>query len=84
MTQRDDTSGLTQDSDSSDGDGFKFRVVLLGEATVGKTSLLRRYTENIFDEEYKQTLGTTFATKDVDVRDSEGSVRSVKILIFDM
>ena len=67
MTQRDDTSELTQDSDSSDGDGFKFRVVLLGEATVGKTSLLRRYTENIFDEEYKQTLGTTLATKDVEV-----------------
>ncbi|GAH07253.1 unnamed protein product, partial [marine sediment metagenome] len=58
MTQRDDTLEITQDSDSSDGsDGFKYRVVLLGEATVGKTSLLRRYTENIFDEEYKQTLG---------------------------
>jgi len=82
MTQRDDTLELTQDSDSSDG--FKYRVVLLGEATVGKTSLLRRYTENIFDEEYKQTLGTTFATKEIDVKDSEGSVRSVKILIFDM
>jgi len=82
MTQRDDTLELAQDSDSSDG--FKFRVVLLGEATVGKTSLLRRYTENIFDEEYKQTLGTTFATKDIDVKDSEGSVRSVKLSVWDM
>ncbi|MHA2212923.1 MAG: hypothetical protein ACW992_07170, partial [Candidatus Thorarchaeota archaeon] len=45
-------------------DGFKFRVVALGEAAVGKTSLLRRYTENAFNEEYKATIGTTFASKD--------------------
>ncbi len=85
MTQRDGTLEQAQDSDSSDGsDGFKYRVVLLGEATVGKTSLLRRYTENIFDEEYKQTLGTTFATKDIEVKDKDGNVRSVKISIWDM
>ncbi|TFG29760.1 GTP-binding protein [Candidatus Thorarchaeota archaeon] len=85
MAQRDDSLELTHDTDSSDGsDGFKFRVVLLGEATVGKTSLLRRYTENVFDEEYKQTLGTTFATKEVQVKDEEGEVRSVKISIWDM
>ncbi len=85
MTQRDENLELTQDSDSSDNfDGFKFRVVLLGEATVGKTSLLRRYTENVFDEEYKQTLGTTFATKDIDVKDNEGSVRSVRLSVWDM
>ena len=85
MTERDGTLELTQDSDSSDGsDGFKFRVVLLGEATVGKTSLLRRYTENVFDEEYKQTLGTTFATKEVAVKDSENGVRNVKLTCWDM
>ncbi|MGY5858173.1 MAG: Rab family GTPase [Candidatus Thorarchaeota archaeon] len=85
MTQRDDTAELTQESDSSDGsDGFKFRVVLLGEATVGKTSLLRRYTENVFEDEYKQTLGTTFATKEVEVKDADGGVRGVKLSIWDM
>ncbi|MHA1136464.1 MAG: Rab family GTPase [Candidatus Thorarchaeota archaeon] len=85
MTQRDDTADLTQESESSDGsDGFKFRVVLLGEATVGKTSLLRRYTENVFEDEYKQTLGTTFATKEVEVKDETGGVRGVKLSIWDM
>jgi small GTP-binding protein len=85
MTQRDETLEQAQESDASDGfDGFKFRVVLLGEATVGKTSLLRRYTENVFDEEYKQTLGTTFATKDVDVKDNEGNIRNVRISVWDM
>ena len=85
MSEREDTSESIQDMDSSNGsDGFKFRVVLLGEATVGKTSLLRRYTENIFEEEYKQTLGTTFATKDVEAKTEDGSSRSVKLAIWDM
>jgi Ras-related protein Rab-5C len=85
MSQRDAMTDPTQDSESSDGsDGFKFRVVLLGEATVGKTSLLRRYTENVFEEEYKQTLGTTFATKEVEVKDEAGDVRGVKLSIWDM
>ena len=81
MTQRDDTSDATSD----DGfEGYKFRVVLLGEAAVGKTSLVRRYTENVFDEEYKQTIGTTFATKDIDVTDSDGNVRKVRVNVWDL
>ncbi len=75
-------SSMTKDAEGFDG--FKFRVVLLGEATVGKTSLLRRFTENAFDEEYKQTIGTTFSTKDVDFVDEDGEKRLVKLVIWDM
>lgn len=64
--------------------GFKYRVVLLGEATVGKTSLLRRFTENVFNEEYKQTIGTTFASKDVAVIGEDGTKRNVRLVIWDM
>ncbi|RDE15874.1 MAG: hypothetical protein C4K49_05355 [Candidatus Thorarchaeota archaeon] len=75
-------AGSSPDADRFDG--YKFRIVLLGEAAVGKTSLLRRYTENSFDEEYKQTLGTTFSTKDVTVSDSSGQARQVRLVIWDM
>jgi small GTP-binding protein len=71
-------------NDSNGFEGFKFRVVLLGEAAVGKTSLLRRYTENVFEESYKQTIGTTFANRDVDIKDSEGTSRKVRLNIWDM
>lgn len=85
MAQRIDRTNSIQDPDAADDfQGYKFRIVLLGEATVGKTSLLRRYTENVFNEEYKQTIGTTFATKDVDARDDENSVRKVRLSIWDM
>ncbi|UCE10414.1 MAG: GTP-binding protein [Candidatus Thorarchaeota archaeon] len=65
-------------------DGFKFRVVALGEAAVGKTSLLRRYTENAFDEEYKATIGTTFASKDVELEYEGGHSRKVRLVLWDM
>jgi small GTP-binding protein len=65
-------------------DGFKFRVVALGEAAVGKTSLLRRYTENAFNEEYKATIGTTFASKDVELEYEGGHSRKVRLVLWDM
>jgi small GTP-binding protein len=82
MTEGSTPSAADSSDDSSDE--FKFRVVLLGEAAVGKTSLIRRFTENSFDEEYKQTIGTTFASKEVSVTDDEGQTRQVRLIIWDM
>ncbi|MHA1909772.1 MAG: Rab family GTPase [Candidatus Thorarchaeota archaeon] len=85
MTEKDsETSDASHVADAESFDGFKFRIVLLGEATVGKTSLLRRFTENTFDDEYKQTIGTTFATKDVAIKDDESTDRVVRLVIWDM
>jgi len=74
----------SESKSEDDFEGYKFRVVLLGEARVGKTSLLRRFTENVFDPEYKQTIGTTFASKDIPVRCSDGYSRNVRLVIWDM
>lgn len=85
MTYDSRTADPAHSPDDSNGfEGFKFRVVLLGEAAVGKTSLVRRYTENTFEESYKQTIGTTFANRDVDISDPEGNTRTVRLNIWDM
>jgi len=43
------------------------KVVVLGDAGVGKTSLVKQYVEHKFDEEYKPTIGADFLTKDMNL-----------------
>ncbi|MHA2296835.1 MAG: Rab family GTPase [Candidatus Hodarchaeales archaeon] len=42
-----------------------FKILLLGEEAVGKTSLIRQYVEGSFDHDYKTTLGADFKSKTV-------------------
>jgi len=41
---------------SAGGRNFNFKVVLLGEGCVGKTSLVLRYVENKFNDKHLTTL----------------------------
>lgn len=42
---------------------LKAKICLIGEAAVGKTSLIRRYVENAFDDRYISTLGSRVSLK---------------------
>ncbi len=57
----------------------KRKVNLLGERGVGKTSLILRFVENVFGEEYLKTVGTNVYTKKVPVTGSE-----VKLVMYDI
>lgn len=46
---------------------YILKICLLGEANVGKTSLVYRFIENKFRENYKSTLGVNLLKKDLDV-----------------
>lgn len=48
-----------------------FKVILMGEGGVGKTSLVVRYTENRFDQDMKMTIGVNFASKKIEVEGRE-------------
>eukprot|EP01129_Flabellula_baltica_P003798 TRINITY_DN13528_c0_g1_i1.p1 TRINITY_DN13528_c0_g1~~TRINITY_DN13528_c0_g1_i1.p1 ORF type:complete len:207 (+),score=45.39 TRINITY_DN13528_c0_g1_i1:29-649(+) len=41
----------------------KCKIVVIGNAGVGKTSLIKRYVNNYFSEHYKVTIGVDFALK---------------------
>jgi len=44
-----------------------FKLVVLGESGVGKTSLLVRYVQNNFSIATKSTIGSDFLSKDIEV-----------------
>ena len=48
--------------------GFVFKITVVGDGAVGKTSLIQQFTEGEFNEEYIMTLGAQFTkfTEEID------------------
>lgn len=46
---------------------YRGKVILCGDPGVGKTSLLARYVDGKFSEEYHQTIGANFLIKEIDL-----------------
>ncbi|MFX1512501.1 MAG: Rab family GTPase [Promethearchaeota archaeon] len=44
---------------------FIFKIVTLGNGGVGKTCCIRRYADNLFEENYLPTIGVDLTTKEV-------------------
>ena len=61
-----------------------FKLVALGDGAVGKTSCIRRYTEDSFSERYIATIGTTFALKTVDVTMPDGNRVTARVVLWDL
>lgn len=55
------------------------KIVLLGHFGVGKSSLIRRFVENTFSDDYKVTIGVHILKKSVDV-----SGKTVSMIIWDI
>lgn len=56
------------------------KVSLLGEFATGKTSLVRRFVYNIFDERYMSTLGVNISRKEIGFAD----LKRIHMLIWDL
>lgn len=50
---------------------LKLKVCLLGDGAVGKTSLIRRFVENVFTEDYLLTIGTRTSKKRLVIKKPE-------------
>ncbi|XP_046653684.1 ras-related protein Rab-7L1-like isoform X2 [Daphnia pulicaria] len=57
-----------------------FKVIIIGDPGVGKTSFIRRYVQNAFRGDYKATIGVDFALKIV--RWSEN--QTIKLQLWDI
>lgn len=64
---------------------LKAKVCLLGEARVGKTSLIRKFVLNEFDERYLTTVGTNVSKKTVQLPIPQaGLVVDLDMVIWDI
>ena len=55
-----------------------FKILLLGDAGVGKSSIILRYTKNEFNASMVSSIGVDFKTKDIIVND-----KKVKLQLWD-
>ena len=55
-----------------------YKIVLIGESNTGKTSMLIRFADNIFTENYLCTIGVDFKIKTLKVDD-----RVIKMQVWD-
>src|SRR6266508_420838 len=53
---------------------MKVKVILLGDGSVGKTSLIRRFVTDNFSDNYLMTIGTKVTKKELEV--GEGASRT--------
>ncbi len=63
---------------------MKRKVCLVGEQGVGKTSLIRRFVQGVYSENYVRTLGAVATKKSVVVDGSPGGPIQVDLVILDI
>ncbi|MFX0018098.1 MAG: Rab family GTPase [Promethearchaeota archaeon] len=56
---------------------YVFKITILGDAAVGKTSLINQFVEGAFQEDYKPTLGANIVRKDVTLEEVNAQVRLI-------
>ena len=55
------------DDDEPELEKVQFKVILLGDGAVGKSSITMRFAEDQFEKVYKQTVGCDFFIRRLDV-----------------
>jgi small GTP-binding protein len=53
---------------------LKVKICIIGDSHVGKTSLIRRYVMDIFDDKYITTLGTKVSKKQIKIKKNNQEV----------
>ncbi|KAK7205990.1 small GTPase [Myxozyma melibiosi] len=65
------SSQYTSEGANSRKNAVVIKVGMIGDAQIGKTSLMVKYVEGSFDEDYIQTLGVNFMEKTISIRDTD-------------
>ncbi len=58
---------------------YSFKILLLGDPAVGKTSLIHRFIQNSFNSDYKATIGVDIMSKTLQINEV-----TVKLSLWDI
>ncbi len=61
------------------GKKYRFKFIIIGDNEVGKTSIVRRFTENRFSHDYRATLGLNLLTHSINFTNNE-----IELYIWDI
>src|SRR3970040_2172004 len=62
---------------------IKAKVILLGDGSVGKTSLVRRVVADVFSDDYRMTVGTKVTKKEIAITEG-GQERPMVMTVWDI
>ena len=64
---------------STSGKKFRYKITVIGDGRVGKTSLISKYTLGAFDTDYVETIGAQFSKYDKEI---DGD--NIRLLFWDI
>jgi len=62
-----------------DSQKFGFKITIIGDGSVGKTSLIEKFTQGSFQKEYIKTIGAQFSEYDAEI-----SGDAIRLLFWDI
>ena len=74
---------MNSSSSSSDVPDYVFKILLIGDAGVGKSSILLQFTDGFFNENLQSTIGVDFKIKTIETDGPDGTRKTVKATIWD-
>ena len=61
------------------GKKFKFKITVIGDGMVGKTSLIKKFTKGTFGQSYVKTIGAQFFVFDKEINEDK-----IRLLFWDI
>lgn len=84
LTHTLDAQGVVE-SLAESNDTKKLKICLVGDVGVGKTSMIRRYVLDVFDDKYIATIGTKVTKKEIEAKNAKtGETQKIVLLIWDI
>ncbi|MBD3406924.1 MAG: GTP-binding protein [Candidatus Lokiarchaeota archaeon] len=62
---------------------FIYKICVIGNGGVGKTSAVKRYSQDVFSEDYQVTVGVQHSSQTIEIDGEDGPMK-VKTIVWDL